>query len=38
MSIVVAGAGADHEPAHVAEALWSHDTDRTGFQIRLGID
>jgi NADP-dependent 3-hydroxy acid dehydrogenase YdfG len=30
--------GADHEPADVAEVLWRHHTERTSFQIRLGID
>jgi short-subunit dehydrogenase len=30
--------GADHEPADVAEVLWRHHTERTDFQVRLGID
>jgi NADP-dependent 3-hydroxy acid dehydrogenase YdfG len=30
--------GADHEPADVAEVLWRHHTERTSFQIRLGVD
>jgi short-subunit dehydrogenase len=30
--------GGDHEPDDVAEVLWRHHTERTGFQIRLGID
>ena len=30
--------GADHEPDDVAEVLWRHHTERTGFQVRLGID
>jgi NADP-dependent 3-hydroxy acid dehydrogenase YdfG len=30
--------GADHEPADVAEVLWRHHTERTDFQIRLGIE
>ena len=29
--------GGDHEPADVAEALWRHHTERTNFQMRLGI-
>jgi NADP-dependent 3-hydroxy acid dehydrogenase YdfG len=31
-------AGADHEPADVAEVLWRHHTERSDFQVRLGID
>jgi NADP-dependent 3-hydroxy acid dehydrogenase YdfG len=30
--------GADHEPADVADVLWRHHTERSDFQIRLGID
>ena len=30
--------GADHEAADVAEVLWRHHTERTSFQVRLGID
>jgi short-subunit dehydrogenase len=30
--------GGDHEPDEVAEVLWRHHTERTGFQVRLGID
>jgi len=30
--------GADHEPADVAEVLWRHHTERSDFQVRLGID
>ena len=30
--------GADHDPDDVAEVLWRHRTERTGFQVRLGID
>ena len=30
--------GADHEPADVADVLWRHHTERTSFQVRLGID
>ena len=30
--------GADHEPADIAEVLWRHHTERTSFQVRLGID
>src|SRR4051794_33230525 len=30
--------GGDHEPADVAEVLWRQHTERTSFQIRLGID
>ena len=29
--------GSDHEPADVAELLWSHHTDRATFQTRIGI-
>jgi NADP-dependent 3-hydroxy acid dehydrogenase YdfG len=32
------GPGEDHEPDDVAELLWRHDTERTTFQVRLGID
>jgi NADP-dependent 3-hydroxy acid dehydrogenase YdfG len=31
-------AGADHEPDDVAEVLWRHHTERSDFQIRLGLD
>ena len=31
-------AGGDHEPADVAEVLWRHHTERSDFQVRLGID
>ena len=31
-------AGGDHEPADVAEVLWRHHTERSQFQVRLGID
>jgi hypothetical protein len=30
--------GADHEPDDVAEVLWRHHVERTGFQTRIGID
>ena len=30
--------GGDHEPDDVAEALWRHHTQRSDFQVRLGID
>jgi NADP-dependent 3-hydroxy acid dehydrogenase YdfG len=30
--------GADHEPADIADVLWRHHTERTTFQVRLGID
>jgi NADP-dependent 3-hydroxy acid dehydrogenase YdfG len=30
--------GADHEPDDVAELLWRHHTERSTFQVRLGID
>ena len=30
--------GGDHEPDDVAEALWRHHTQRSDFQLRLGID
>jgi NADP-dependent 3-hydroxy acid dehydrogenase YdfG len=30
--------GADHEPDDVAEVLWRHHRDRSGFQTRIGID
>jgi NADP-dependent 3-hydroxy acid dehydrogenase YdfG len=30
--------GEDHEPADVAELLWQHHTDRSQFQVLLGID
>jgi NADP-dependent 3-hydroxy acid dehydrogenase YdfG len=30
--------GADHEPADIAEVLWRHHTERTDFQVRLGIE
>jgi NADP-dependent 3-hydroxy acid dehydrogenase YdfG len=30
--------GADHEPEDVAELLWRHHTERSTFQVRLGID
>ena len=30
--------GGDHEPADVAEILWSHHADRDGFQTRIGFD
>ena len=30
--------GGDHEPDHVADVLWRHHTERTDFQVRLGID
>jgi NADP-dependent 3-hydroxy acid dehydrogenase YdfG len=29
--------GGDHEPADVADLLWSHHTDRATFQTRIGI-
>jgi short-subunit dehydrogenase len=30
--------GGDHEPADVADVLWGHHTQRTDFQVRLGLD
>jgi short-subunit dehydrogenase len=30
--------GADHEPADVADVLWSHHVDRATFQTRIGFD
>jgi hypothetical protein len=30
--------GADHEPADVAEVLWSHHVDHAPFQTRIGFD
>ena len=30
--------GGDHEPDEIAEVLWRHHTERSDFQIRLGID
>jgi short-subunit dehydrogenase len=30
--------GLDHEPDDVAEVLWRQHTDRTDFQVRLGVD
>ena len=30
--------GADHEPDEIAEVLWRHHTERSDFQVRLGID
>jgi NADP-dependent 3-hydroxy acid dehydrogenase YdfG len=30
--------GEDHEPEDVAELLWRHHTERSTFQVRLGID
>ena len=30
--------GGDHEPEDVAEVLWRHHTERSTFQVRLGID
>ena len=30
--------GADHEPDDVAALLWRHHTERSTFQVRLGID
>jgi len=30
--------GAEHEPEDVAEVLWRQHTERTGFQVRLGVD
>ena len=30
--------GGDHEPDDVAEAPWRHHTQRSDFQVRLGID
>ena len=30
--------GEDHEPDDVADALWRHHTERSEFQVRLGID
>jgi NADP-dependent 3-hydroxy acid dehydrogenase YdfG len=30
--------GADHEPADVADVLWSHHVDRGAFQTRIGFD
>ena len=30
--------GEDHEPDDVADVLWRHHTERSGFQVRLGID
>src|SRR3954451_2070995 len=30
--------GADHEPADVADVLWSHPADREAFQTRIGFD
>ena len=30
--------GGDHEPADVADVLWGHHTQRTDFQLRLGLD
>jgi NADP-dependent 3-hydroxy acid dehydrogenase YdfG len=30
--------GADHEPEDVADVLWRHHTERSAFQVRLGID
>jgi NADP-dependent 3-hydroxy acid dehydrogenase YdfG len=30
--------GEDHEPDDVAELLWRHHTERSTFQVRLGID
>ena len=29
--------GGDHEPADIADVLWSHHTDRSTFQTRIGI-
>jgi len=30
--------GGDHEPADIAEVLWRHHTERTSFQVKLGVD
>lgn len=30
--------GGDHEPSDVADVLWRHHVERSGFQTRLGID
>jgi len=30
--------GGDHEPDEIAEVLWRHHTERSDFQVRLGID
>ena len=30
--------GAEHEPEDVAEVLWRQHTERTEFQVRLGVD
>lgn len=30
--------GGDHEPEDVADVLWRHHTERSGFQTRIGID
>jgi len=30
--------GADHDPDDVAEVLWRHHTERTDFQVRLGVE
>jgi NADP-dependent 3-hydroxy acid dehydrogenase YdfG len=30
--------GADHEPDAIADVLWRHHTERSGFQVRIGID
>jgi NADP-dependent 3-hydroxy acid dehydrogenase YdfG len=30
--------GADHEPDEIAEVLWRHHTERSRFQVRIGID
>jgi hypothetical protein len=29
--------GGDHEPADIADVLWSHHVERTTFQTRIGI-
>ena len=30
--------GGDHEPDDVADVLWRHHTERSDFQVRVGID
>ena len=30
--------GADHEPADVADVLWSHHFDRATFQTQIGFE
>ena len=38
MKPILETASGDHEPADVAEVLWRHHTERSHFQVRVGID